>query len=475
MRHAALTFIAVLALGAATRASADDAFMQWFAARGGKAPHLALQHFAGMGRGVAATDAIAENDLLLSVPLDIVISRDTVSAHLAEAHKSATGDAAVSAAAARRDAFAAITSDENLVAMFLLLQQCLGSASPWAPYVKLLPTRVPVAFLWDDGPLAALQECDPGIAARSRRLRKEIFATYASYGEHGVLKRIFGDTAACAATADGGVPDASAFAHAIALVDSRALTIQGRKYLVPFADMFNCEFDQTERDHESGANFLKYHILGKETFDVRADRATTAGGQVFEDYGDNPSAVYLEHHGFVAQDNQFDCVLVELPPVRSRRKGDIRRLLRLQPPRSCVAPNRALPAGLLYSARLLAMTADEAERCASVLERDGVHRHTVNGPKCFAPGGGSDLDARARGVVAAAARKRLTDFPTTADDDKSILDASARFANVGVGATTGGLGLSVARLHEHERMAVSYRLGRKAQLLQLIKQLSPES
>ena len=31
------------------------------------------------------------------------------------------------------------------------------------------------------------------------------------------------------------------FIHGVTLVDSRALTIHGRKYLVPFADMFNYE------------------------------------------------------------------------------------------------------------------------------------------------------------------------------------------------------------------------------------------
>ena len=477
-----LPLVVALTLATAARADATAEFMQWFSDHGGLAPHMKLQHFPGMGRGVAATGAIAQNDMLLRAPLDIVISRDTVSADLAAALQKATaaaaGDgaapgakAAVDAAAERMAAFAAITSDENLVAMFLVLQRCLGGASKWAPYMALLPTDVPVTFLWDDAQLGALQNCDPGVAERSRRRRDDIFGTFRSYAEHGTIKRIFGDGGAVCG--DGGAPDAAAFAHAVALVNSRALTIQGRKYLVPFADMFNCEFDQAERDHEDGANFLKYHILGKDAFEVRADRATAAGGQVFEDYGDNPSTVYLEHHGFVAQDNQFDCTQLQLPPVGgTTRKGDIRRLLRLRAERAqaCVQGNKPLPPQLLYSARLLAMTPAEAERCASVLEREGVQRGTVNGAACFG-GTANDLDARARTVVASAARARLAAFPTTVADDAAVLRASARFGGAGGGAV-GGLGLSVAKLHDHEWMAVSYRVGRKRQLLKLVDRLS---
>ena len=44
---------------------------------------------------------------------------------------------------------------------------------------------------------------------------------------------------------------------AVNLVGSRALTIQGRKYLVPFADMFNYAPHHQHRDADSGANFLK--------------------------------------------------------------------------------------------------------------------------------------------------------------------------------------------------------------------------
>ncbi len=36
--------------------------------------------------------------------------------------------------------------------------------------------------------------------------------------------------------------------------------------------------------------------------------------KVFEDYGDNPSSLYLDHHGFVPDYNPFDCASLRLHP-----------------------------------------------------------------------------------------------------------------------------------------------------------------
>jgi hypothetical protein len=113
------------------------------------------------------------------------------------------------------------------------------------------------------------------------------------------------------------------FVWAATLVDSRALTIKGEKFLVPFSDMLNYEPTPLEGDSSSsnkireradGANFLKYHKLdfsSKNTgnsknrggvggsFSVYVDREIPVGNQVFEDYGDSDSGIYLHHHGMV--------------------------------------------------------------------------------------------------------------------------------------------------------------------------------
>ena len=45
--------------------------------------------------------------------------------------------------------------------------------------------------------------------------------------------------------------------------------------------------DQSTREADAGAHFLKHHVVGATTFTVLADRSATPGTQLFEDYGDN--------------------------------------------------------------------------------------------------------------------------------------------------------------------------------------------
>lgn len=62
-----------------------------------------------------------------------------------------------------------------------------------------------------------------------------------------------------------------------------------------------------------GDFFLHYHRIEEGEFRVFADRATAKESEVFEDYGDNPNSVYLQHHGFVPDNNPFDCIRMALP------------------------------------------------------------------------------------------------------------------------------------------------------------------
>lgn len=45
----------------------------------------------------------------------------------------------------------------------------------------------------------------------------------------------------------------------MSLVGSRALTLWGKKYMVPFADMYNYQPHAQTREADSGRHFLRYH------------------------------------------------------------------------------------------------------------------------------------------------------------------------------------------------------------------------
>jgi hypothetical protein len=170
------------------------------------------------------------------------------------------------------------------------------------------------------------------------------------------------------------------FVWAAALVDSRALTIRGRKYLVPFSDMVNYAPapGAVLRERASGDAFLRYHRLdlggagGKSSssggssagggdkwkggsLSVHVDRAVAPGEQVYEDYGDSDTGIYVQHHAMVPLEwaprdaaaseggatssssssssstglplvrtgNPFDCIYLPIPPIRGGPKGSV--------------------------------------------------------------------------------------------------------------------------------------------------------
>lgn len=108
------------------------------------------------------------------------------------------------------------------------------------------------------------------------------------------------------------------------LINSRAFSIQGQRLLVPFGDFFNGQAQQQVREHDNGQHFLKFHAIQNDGMVIRADRTTTKGSQVFEDYGDNDNYIYFLYHGFIMNNNPFDCTFVRLPSVApGHDDGDI--------------------------------------------------------------------------------------------------------------------------------------------------------
>ena len=178
---------------------------------------------------------------------------------------------------------------------------------------------------------------------------------------------------------------------------------------------------QASRAADSGAAFLKYHVVGRSTFEVRADRPAAAGTQLFEDYGDNSNAVYATYHGFVPDANPFDCVEVDLSPppppaadgqeVAARRASIARAVLGADggSPTECLSPGAEVPPRVWSATRLARMTADDASgaACARVVAgargRSALVACVGNGPVRSARG---SRGVCVMGVVGAGTRRR---------------------------------------------------------------------
>ena len=91
--------------------------------------------------------------------------------------------------------------------------------------------------------------------------------------------------------------------------------MSGTKCLVPFAGMFNYAPHHEEQEANNGANSSKVSQSQGGNFNVFSDRLRDSGKQLVEDYGDNTNALYINHHGFVVEENPFDCVELDMPKM----------------------------------------------------------------------------------------------------------------------------------------------------------------
>lgn len=122
---------------------------------------------------------------------------------------------------------------DSSLELFLLHEAALGNASHWAPYINLLPTRVPLSSQFTDAELSALQ--DETVSRTARENRRVIQTQY---------ERLKGDIRTLLSKGLGLPPDSvtqwaslDAYSWACSIVASRALSLKGELYLVPYADM----------------------------------------------------------------------------------------------------------------------------------------------------------------------------------------------------------------------------------------------
>jgi len=217
--------------------------------------------------------------------------------------------------------------EDELLTAFLVLEQLQGAVSRWSPYLQFLPQMPvhmqsgnvdaespgsPLLYISDDH-VDQLQ--DPHMVKTARDERSAVQRAFRRF------KRLFGRL--LSTQPDGQEFTAHQYVWARFLVNSRAFSIHGRRFLVPFGDFFNGQSQQQARAHDNGRHFLKFHELQDAGMVIRADRETLQAHQVFEDYGDNDNYIYFLYHGFLMPGNPFDCTTVQLPPVvSSESNGD---------------------------------------------------------------------------------------------------------------------------------------------------------
>lgn len=152
--------------------------------------------------------------------------------------------------------------DEDVIAMFLMRETARGNASLWNEYLRILPHHIPIGIYFNDDELNALQNDDR--IASIKKEKKSFEKKFLSFKIKNILSIFFNDIPELVdkyATIDR-------YFWGISVISSRALTIEGKRYLVPLADVFNYNSDLRVRIANDGENYGKYHQIKDDKFHI---------------------------------------------------------------------------------------------------------------------------------------------------------------------------------------------------------------
>jgi hypothetical protein len=204
-----------------------------------------------------------------------------------------------------------MVQQDAVIAIYLMEQCGLGAKSKFKPYLDVLPQDiVPRLDTFAEDDLLFLN--DKYLATLSKKSRQRLWNLYHDEQFQTILR---GNVMRLPGDRNSNMPcfDFKSFHRFMTIVSSRAMVLNGRKYLTPLADMVNYQ-PRSEERIKSGARqiFKLYHGMNLDgSITVRADRDVNIGEQIFEDYGDLDNSLYLEAHGFVPDVNPFHCATIE--------------------------------------------------------------------------------------------------------------------------------------------------------------------
>ena len=300
MKLFAISFLAASVLECKSSSSTKEKeveFLDWFENNGGEINSVGLGHFQDQGRGIIASKDVQAGQTVLSIPMKIMFSADRIKASRDSVDK---------------EIVKLFTDDDDIVLASLLYESFRGSESFFAPYLQLLPAYVPSLLYFSAEALVELQ--DPDFEKEGIDMQASARASY--------FKFMTQVTTKWPKEAVDGLTFEQ-YLWGLSIVNSRGLRFKGKVHLVPFSDMFNYAPHSEPRRATNGEFFLLHHKLDSNSKEliISSDRDQVAGGQLHEDYGDNTDKIYLQYHGFVAENNPFRCVMLAAPkPVRRDHK-----------------------------------------------------------------------------------------------------------------------------------------------------------
>ncbi|KAK9283295.1 hypothetical protein L1049_011532 [Liquidambar formosana] len=251
-----------------------DDFLPWLEQKAGVEISSVLSiGKSAYGRSLFASKAIQAGDCILRVPYSVQIAPDNALPEI----NSLLGDKVGNVAK---------------LAMVILVEQKMGQASEWAPYISRLPQpgEMHSTIFWSEGELEMIRQslAYQETLNQKAQIEKDFLAI------RPVLHRFpnfFEDTTF------------KDFAHAYSVVGSRAWGSMKGLSMIPFADFLN-------HDGVSETDVLTDE--DKKWSEVIADRNYAPGEQVLIRYGKFSNATLLLDFGFTLPYNIYDQVQLQL-------------------------------------------------------------------------------------------------------------------------------------------------------------------
>eukprot|EP01029_Cantina_marsupialis_P016869 TRINITY_DN378267_c0_g1_i1.p1 TRINITY_DN378267_c0_g1~~TRINITY_DN378267_c0_g1_i1.p1 ORF type:complete len:841 (+),score=238.25 TRINITY_DN378267_c0_g1_i1:47-2569(+) len=236
----------------------------------------------GMRIGVIAKHNLKRGQYYLGVPDDVIFSIDKATS------KVITG---IFEKLGIKNAFPKLT-------LFLLYEYFVNDQSVFKPYLEIIPSPFEMegTLFYEEDDYNMLE--GSVIQDNMRIYQKSVKRDFEAF-----KKRILSE-----------VPDIfpkeivtwENFAWANAILDSRSIWWNGKRHLVPLLDLVNCsQAPQGGNIHSTVLNAKETHAMTKAGWDF------ISGEQLFEDYG-QPNHIYFIYHGFSLEENNSDCVLVDI-------------------------------------------------------------------------------------------------------------------------------------------------------------------
>ncbi|KAE8173505.1 hypothetical protein B0I72DRAFT_155760 [Yarrowia lipolytica] len=263
--------------------------IEWITSNGGYiSPKLEIRELPGRGRGLVVNDRVYPNERLIHLKLRQLLNYSSIhNAMVDGGHLSETEYRSMSA--------------HQVLALFLVIQQSLGSKSDWKAFMGLLPDRKE-GFL--DVPLQWSKEDQDSLTPEGIVVLKKTLDTFeADYDK----------TKTFVAKYDSDPRDA--YLWAWLCVNSRCLYFDltlttGKKdaqevpdniTLAPYVDLINHSVESGPTHCQLKTSSIGFEILC-------GQRGYTADEEIFLCYGPRSNSVLLCEYGFTVPENPWDDV-----------------------------------------------------------------------------------------------------------------------------------------------------------------------